>query len=225
MTQNDPSLEAATLPVEDPSLNLPEPANEILQAARRLLLEGGFEALRVDAIVREAGKNKAAVKYYFGNKQGLVYALVDSLDHDQCLAMVEQTRGVSGEERLQRYARGQADIARDAESFLMYFDILPHVTRDEELRARVSRLYDWYRQMNLIWLGLADKVTDENRARLQAFAAMMVAIVDGLAIQFVLQPDAVDVDQAFGILRMFLTRCLDDVVDGGLEAGSPDSCA
>jgi AcrR family transcriptional regulator len=216
-----------SLPVEDPSLNLPEPANEIVQAARRLLLSGGFEALRVDAIVREARKNKASVKYYFGNKRGLLYALADSLDHEQCLALAEQTRDAVGEERLQRYIAGQTELAGDGDSFLMFFDLLPHVIRDEELRARVSRLYEWYHQMNLVWLGLTDKVTDENRDRLQAFVGLMVAVVDGLAIQAALRPTGFDVAASFDILELFLKRCLDEVVgdpggDGSVSPAEPE---
>lgn len=211
---------AHRLPFEDPSLNLAEPANEIVQAARRLLLAGGFEALRVDAIVREAGKNKASVKYYFGNKQGLVYALADSLDHEQCLALAEQTRDAVGEERLHRYIGGQTELAGDADSFLMFFDLLPHVIRDEELRARVSRLYEWYHQMNMVWLGLTAKVNDENRDRLKAFAGLMVAVVDGLAIQAALRPDGFDVAASFDILELFLKRCLDEVVTGSADGAA-----
>jgi AcrR family transcriptional regulator len=205
------------LPIEDPSLNLTEPANDIVQAARRLLLAGGFEALRVDAIVREAGKNKASVKYYFGNKQGLIYALVDSLDHEQCLALAEQTRDATGEERLNRYIGGQTELASDADSFLMFFDLLPHVIRDEELRSRVARLYEWYHQMNMVWLGLTDQVTEENRDRLKAFVGLMVAAVDGLAIQAALRPEGFDVAASFEILELFLKRCLDEVVQAPVE--------
>jgi hypothetical protein len=97
----------------------------------------------------------------------------------------------------------------------MFFDLLPHVIRSEELRARMSRLYEWYREMNLVWLGLTDRATDENRARLQAFVGLMVAVVDGLAIQAALQPTEFDVGASFGILELFLKRCLDEIVGGG----------
>ena len=43
---------------------------------------GGFEALKLSAIAREAGESKASIGYHFGNKDGLVTALVDSLAHD-----------------------------------------------------------------------------------------------------------------------------------------------
>ena len=96
-------------PVEDPAQSLPETAQRLVEAARRLLLAGGFDALRLDAIAAEAGKNKASIKYHFGNKDGLILAILDSLDYDDCLAFAEHTRGTSGDERLQLYIDGQTD--------------------------------------------------------------------------------------------------------------------
>ena len=133
--------------------------------------------------MREAGKNKASVKYYFGNKEGLVGAIMDSLDHDQCLQLAERTRDVAGKERLERYIAGQTEMATDDDGFLMFFDILPRVARDDRLRERAGALYDWYYQMNLEWLGLTDRVTPENQEELVALASFLVAVVDGLAVQ------------------------------------------
>jgi AcrR family transcriptional regulator len=204
-----PELE---LPVSDPTHSLPEPAQELLEAAKRLLLRGGFDALRLDAIVREAGKNKASVKYYFGNKEGLVGAIMDSLDHDQCLQLAERTRDVAGRERLERYIAGQTEMAADGDAFLMFFDILPRVARDERLRARAGTLYDWYYQMNLEWLGLTDRVTPGNQEELVALVSFLVAVVDGLAVQAALRPQGFDLAGAMRVLGFFLERSLEEYV-------------
>lgn len=204
-----PELE---LPVSDPTHSLPEPAQELLEAAKRLLLAGGFEALRLDAIVREAGKNKASVKYYFGNKEGLVGAIMDSLDHDQCLQLAERTKDVAGRERLERYIAGQTEIAADGNAFLMFFDILPRVARDERLRERAGTLYDWYYQMNLEWLGLTDRVTPGNQEELVALASFLVAVVDGLAVQAAVRPRGFDLAGAMRVLGFFLERSLEEYV-------------
>jgi AcrR family transcriptional regulator len=204
--------ESLGLPVDDPTTSLPQAAQELLEAAKRLLLRGGFEALRLDAIVREAGKNKASVKYYFGNKEGLIAAIMASLDHDQCVQLAERTRGYAGRERLERYIAGQTEIAADDDGFLMFFDILPRVARDERLREQAGKLYDWYCQMNLLWLGLTDRVTPENREEFLALAAFLVAVVDGLAVQAALRPAGLDLEKAMGVLGFFLERSLDEYV-------------
>ena len=205
-------------PLDDPVTDLPETARLILEAARRLLLRGGFEALRWDAIAAEAGRNKSAIKYYFGNKKGLVLALVDSLDYEECLAFADETQGTSGEERLERYITGQRRMAGDAEGFRLFYKVHPNVVRDDELRPRVAALYSWYYELNVEWLGLRDRVTSENRASYLALGALMTAVVDGLALQAALRPPEFDFDKAFAALRYFLWNSL----AGYLESLEPD---
>jgi AcrR family transcriptional regulator len=205
-------------PVEDPAQSLPETAQRLLEAARRLLLAGGFDALRLDAIAAESGKNKASIKYHFGNKDGLILAILDSLDYHDCLAFAEHTSGTSGDERLERYIAGQTKLASDADGFLEFFDLLPHVIRDERLRERLAALYEWYYKMNVEWLGLAGRVRPENREQYIAFMSLMVATVDGLALQAALRPKGFDLERSFSVLEFFLKRSLGaflDSLDGG----------
>jgi AcrR family transcriptional regulator len=49
---------------------------EILDAAQRLLAEGGPDAVRVQTVAREVGITDAAVHYHFGNREGLLEALL-----------------------------------------------------------------------------------------------------------------------------------------------------
>ena len=119
-------------------------------------------------------------------------------------------KGTTGEERLQRYIEGQTRLAADADSFLVFFDLLPHVIRDERLRERVAALYEWYYTMNLEWLGLDEKVRAANRERYLGFVSLMVAVVDGLALQAALRPKGFDLEQAFSVLEFFLKKGLDD---------------
>jgi len=63
--------------LKDPMEALAPTAQRLLAAAQRLLTSGGFEALKLSAIARAAGESKASIGYHFGNKAGLVTALVD----------------------------------------------------------------------------------------------------------------------------------------------------
>jgi AcrR family transcriptional regulator len=200
-------------PLDDPVTDLAPTAKLILEAARRLLHRGGIEALRWDAVAAEAGRNKSAIKYYFGNTKGLLLALVDSLDYEECLAFAEETRGTTGEERLDRYVAGQRRMTADTESFTLFYELYPHVARDDELRPRVAALYAWYYEMNIEWLGMRERVTDENRDGYLALGALMTATVDGLALQAALDPPGFDFDKAFAALRFFLDHALEPYLE------------
>jgi len=180
--------------LEDPMEALPPTAQRILAAAQRLLAAGGFEALKLSAIAREAGESKASIGYHFGNKAGLVTALVDSLAHDSNRGLIEETAAVpAGEARVRTLIDGETRIAADAESFQSFFEILPQALRDPDLRERVAALYDGYRETVLRCLDAADP---EAEAELRPFAMLMIAIVDGLAIQHGLDPEGADVAAA-----------------------------
>ena len=50
--------------------------DEILVAARKVLLENGVGAMTLDAVAREAGMSKTGLYYYFPSKDALVFELV-----------------------------------------------------------------------------------------------------------------------------------------------------
>lgn len=201
--------------LEDPMEALAPTAQRLLAAAQRLLTSGGFEALKLSAIARAAGESKASIGYHFGNKGGLVTALVDSFAHDANRGLIEDTGQLpKGEERIHALIDGETRIAADAESYQSFFEVLPHALRDEDLRERVAALYDGYRETVLRCLDAADPAAKE---QLRPFAMRMIAIVDGLAIQHVLDPDVADVAAATDLWERLVRPYLTEA--GSLDQG------
>jgi AcrR family transcriptional regulator len=73
---------------------LPATAQRVLHAATRLLADRGYEAVTLENVAAEAGVNKASIRHNFGNKAGLLMAVVDALIHDVCLRMAAATENV-----------------------------------------------------------------------------------------------------------------------------------
>jgi AcrR family transcriptional regulator len=65
--------------------------DEIKQAARRLLVEGGAAAISLRAIAREMGLTAAALYRYFPNLEALAASLCADL-YDECTAHLERAR-------------------------------------------------------------------------------------------------------------------------------------
>ena len=201
--------------LEDPMEALAPTAQRLLAAAQRLLTSGGFEALKLSAIARAAGESKASIGYHFGNKAGLVTALVDSFAHDANRGLIEDTGELPrGEERIHALIDGETRIAADAESYQSFFEVLPHALRDEDLRERVAALYDGYRETVLRCLDAADPAAKE---QLRPFAMLMIAIVDGLAIQHGLDPEGADVVAATDLWERLVRPYLTEA--GSLDQG------
>ena len=189
--------------------SLPEVKRNLLEAARRLFVQSGFPALKLDAIASEAAENKAMIRYYFGDKAGLVGALVDDLTHDATVALVARCSALPGDdERVHAHLLGARRMMEDPQ-FPSLFDVLPHAFRDEELRTRIADLYDWYRDVNVRCLG--PQLGSASRDRLLALASIFMATVDGLAIQAALDPEHFDLAPAFTMLESMIKSTLADI--------------
>jgi len=186
----------------DPTAQLSPTARRLVAAARTLLARGGFEALTVEGVATEAGAYRDSVRYYFGGKAAFIAAVVDSLAHDQSLAAVAETRAQpAGKERVHALVAADRQLVDDRDAFRDFFAIFPHVLLDEELRARVAGLYDWYRDLYAGGMGVAGA---EDDARLRGLASLMVAMTDGLAVQKLLDPDGVDLEALFALWEAIL---------------------
>lgn len=202
---------------DDPLALLTPTARRLVSAARRLLAREGFEALTVEAVAAEAGVYRDAVRYYFGSKAAFVATVVDSLAHDQSLEGALRTRDLpAGPERVRALMDADRRLAEDRGSFRDFFTILPHALRDDDLRGRVARLYDWYRAL---YVGALDGEDEARRATLDAHAHLMVAMTDGLALQKLLDPERVDLEALYELWTEMLERVLTGLAEG--RAGAP----
>jgi AcrR family transcriptional regulator len=220
------------------------PALNILHAAQRVLVEKGFSGLTLRAIAAESGENSAMVQYYFGNKEGLVKAMIDSVFRDAQQDAAAAMSSVASEDWLPRFVDGLRTIS-ESRSFRVFFDILPYALRNKGLRGRMARAYDSYRRIKRDWLCCEDEAaTEPDRAAARAAGAsalgigadgtttgsatlppeddamlgvaeLMTAVVDGLAIQEAIDDDF-DMRRAYAVLEFMLQRSLPELLESGL---------
>lgn len=182
--------------------DLPPTAARLCLAARRLLIERGFPALTLDAVTKAAGENKSSVKYYFGNKDGLLASLVDSLTpHGEIAHMMEATSPLPpGPDRLRAHIDGLRLLCEDIDSFRAFFYLLPHILTDAELRPQIAQLYAWHRELNLRMFGVPERGSTE-AVQLRAVGALVTAAIDGYAVQALLDPEGFDLHGALDALE------------------------
>ena len=196
---------------EDPLSSLPQTARNLLIAAKEIVAEEGFEALTLKTVSERAGENKAMVSYYFDNKAGLIAAVLDSVIHDEYLDSLDRMKDVAHGERIPRLVEEMQRMAAWADDFQVFYELLPHVLRDEALRRRMAMLYRWYWKMKLEWLGVRDGAGGLSDPDLLGVAQLLSAVIDGLAIQVAVDPD-VDLANPYRVLARMLES---------LDLGSP----
>lgn len=195
------------LVTQDPAAELPPTARRILAAARRVLSREGYGGLSLEAIAGEAGENKASIRYHFGNKAGLITALVDSVVHDENIKLLKDlARG--GDDRVAILMAMHRRTTLNADQYRLFFDLFPNVVRDATLWPRMAKLYRWYRELDA--MALAPDADDAMRTRAELFASLTVAICDGLALQHVSDPDF-DLAPVFELYDRVVRLALDDL--------------
>jgi len=117
-----------------PLAELPATARRILEAARRILERDGYAGLTYEALAAESGEYKDSVRYHFGGKAGLIAAVVDSSVHDASLAIFAEARELDDPvERVVTVVGASRELPGADDAWLMW-ELLPHVTRREDLR-------------------------------------------------------------------------------------------
>lgn len=177
----------------------PRLVDGLLRAARRVLVRDGFARLSFKTVAREAGRYTTSVPYYFGNRAGLIAALVDSLAPKAFLDDVSAKASQVGDtqDRLEIQMQAWREMAEGHEGSQTLVELVPHVIRDPELRRTVGLLYRSYRDYDIGLLGIPAAVPP---AEARALASILIAVNDGLAVHGLLDPDDVDFDMCYAVL-------------------------
>jgi AcrR family transcriptional regulator len=173
----------------------------IIEAARKLLAEEGYDGVTMKQVAREAGVAQGLIHYYFSGKDEILLEV-----------LMEASREYAREtERLAHSLPASADLAGAALT---------------ATRRRVSRMPEWYRlRYELFAMGLRKPdflpgvaallnsgrkgisatlgmiSGGENTApESEALAAVLLACFDGLALQKLADPEGFDIDAAYHAL-------------------------
>ena len=190
------------VPLSDPLADQPPTAKRLVETARRLLIEEGYGSLSLESIAAACGVNKTAVRYYFGNKAGLMEAVVDTWVHES-VDRVQEVSGVRDAERpLHTFRVIKQRMSEDTELYLAFWELLPAILRDERNSARITDLYEWAieKYTSIVGAGLPEMSPEQMRG----FTQLMIAVVDGLAVQHAINPERFRTDGAWDMLESII---------------------
>jgi len=177
----------------------------LANAAIRIISTVGLDGVRLRDVAAEAGWTTGALTHYFPDKRALlIMALQVSLDQrqrlldtlpaegDELRALLEQALPLD-EERLRHWRVSQAFSVQS--------------WSDPELTAIQRKAYRGWRRriVNLVAKGVADGRLREDLDP-EETADEMIAIVDGVALQALFDPDRWPPEKQRAFLDRFLTR-------------------
>ena len=194
---------------------------ELLLAAEKLFVERGFHATSVDEIAFEAGYTKGAVYSNFESKEDLFFAVYERRA-ERAMAEIEEVLVENGP------AAGLEVLASDAARrrggaddgwLAVFFEFWAHVVRRPELRERFARIHG--RALEPM-AAAVERFAGERGISIPVEArslnVAMNAMVLGLSLERLTQPDVVDAGLGARMVRLVL----EDLERGGFVGASED---
>jgi AcrR family transcriptional regulator len=178
--------------------NADQRREEIIRALFECLADGGHEKVTIKQIATRAALPHGVIHYYFEKKDDIVAALGTSITETYA-RLVEETLAplTNPAERMDR----MLDLLVDAFVFdrrlnRVFYNLVQMGFERQGVRTPLRRMLTAYRETLEILLrdaGAGDKSTP--------LACLLVAIVEGLALQWMIDPDVLSKDHVRQIIK------------------------
>ncbi|SFQ56112.1 DNA-binding transcriptional regulator, AcrR family [Amycolatopsis arida] len=167
--------------------------DDLLAAARRLLEEKGYARITARDLVAASGTNLASIGYHFGSKEGLLNEAIGEVVEEWTEQLAETAMADPAASPIERGRVAWASLLRGLPGkralLLSFVEALAQAERAPALRAQFA---EQYRRVRAKVAGLvAESLGGDARPddpRCEAVASFVVAICDGLATQWLLDP-------------------------------------
>jgi AcrR family transcriptional regulator len=181
------------------SADLASSRDQLLEAASRVFARSGYHGASMSEIAAEAGFSKGALYWNFASKEDLFFALLDELDGHLRALITSSAAMPVGAERKGEVSRGLSAVLENGRDVVRLFhEYSALAVRDPKVAARYAERNAHLRQ----------ELAESTRARHAAsglplaippehLATAVIALVDGLSMQQLTEPDAVP-EELFG---------------------------
>jgi AcrR family transcriptional regulator len=173
----------------------------ILDAATELFAARGYAGAGVDRLAERSGIAKTAIYYHFGNKEGLLAAVLDRAATQWIEAILQASRqGGDPLGRLDRALAGMRAMLEERPWIYKLFQILTLEVADEKpvIRATLQRIVQRARQA--ITEGMREALGVEVPGA-DGIASLLLAALDGISLGLQIEPDSIVLDDVFTDLR------------------------
>jgi AcrR family transcriptional regulator len=177
----------------------------ILEATMRLLASRGIQGTSLDLLAEEVGVAKSSILWHFGSKEELLLRVAERAYEQVAHGPVQKILALpTFEERAEATWSFFSDTLRqnpELRRVILYL-IFESVEGRPEMRARLQQLYRGIREM--YETGMRGVVPDGGQR--ERLAIITTAALDGIFLQWLLDPKAIDLDAVHDELRALRDR-------------------
>ncbi len=176
---------------------------QIIEATMGCIAVKGYNTFSMKDIASEAGVSTGIIHYYFKTKHDLMLAVLDELVKQIFQAVDQRVSGLSSaREKIEAIIDGSFDfISKNRKYYHVMIDFWAQVNDKRSVKNVLARVYAEYRRRTarIIEQGMAERVF--RRLEPSEAAAAIIALIDGLSIQWVFDQKAIDVHRLKALCR------------------------
>lgn len=193
---------------------------DILRAAYDVAARKGLEALTLRAVAARAEVSHGTVLFHFKSRQELVSGLLDRVLYATVVLRIPYA--VEGiirpSDRLHALLRAEMDrLATEARHFRLFLEYWALGVRSAQIRKKISAALDAYRAgWKALTLAMMDPQQESRSSRngqaetrrltADSIAAVAVSLVQGCALQAVIDPKALNIEHHFDVAAQMLGK-------------------
>lgn len=180
----------------------------VLEAAGRLFSRKGYAGTSVDEIASSAKASPSSIYWHFkGGKDGILLAVLEEATSTYVEQTIESVRsGTSLQEKADIFLRStEHQLQTRQETLRLIMQIaLERGREDEAVRQRIRRIYRKFRHAIVHEVKAEFPHLDDGSVR--NFATLQIAMFEGVYLQWQLDPEEVNIDEIFTLLRAATRR-------------------
>jgi AcrR family transcriptional regulator len=176
---------------------------QIIEATKECIAAKGYNTFSVKDIASEAGVSTGIIHYYFKTKHDLMLAVLDELVKEILKAVDQRVAGLtSARAKIEAIIAGSFDfVSKNRKYYHVMIDFWAQVNDKRSVKNVLARVYAEYRRRTarIVEQGITEGVF--RRLDPSEAAAAIIALIDGLSIQWIFDPQAIDVDRLKALCR------------------------
>jgi AcrR family transcriptional regulator len=188
----------------------------LLKAAKELLRTRGYASITARDLVAASGTNLGSIGYHFGSKEALLNEAIGEALQEWADAIARTAETEPGKTPLETLTRSTGAMLDQFDEikpyFLAFIEALARSARSPELAKQLAQHYETQRQ-RVADTVIAALAARPDRDTATSLAALMIAVTDGLLLQYYADPD-----------RMRTTVRLTSALQTALSNAVGDSC-
>ena len=209
--------------LSDPVGNLSEIAlarrEQILDAAEAIIAGSGIQSLSLGQIEKRAEMSRGQLTYYFPTKESILLAVYDRMLRRMIRERMQSDgpKPMTGrawdcvQHGLKKHLDPDWPTPAGRELFSLLFTFLAQMGHREDYRTRLSQWYTEWR--SFIAADVAGSVPEPRAASPRTVAALMQALVHGLDVQLMMDPNAFDRQEMFELCVRLLAPVFNQAAD------------